>query len=524
LIFNLNNFLKLIFCFIVYYIILNSIIQNFYINVQLIDIPARLDLNSMGLAGLYWLWTNTYYLYSLLILPIIIYMLYTTYNINYVVTLLTLLYLLLLISEIMYNVNLINTNSLYIDNLLFYNLLLNNSINKIHPLLIYFSWLYLSIYILYHLNANILYSNLQATLVMSTTILISLFLGGWWAYQEGSWGGWWNWDASEMFGLLIMLILVKSLHNIKDINFIYLEYIRNIVLLSIIYYSFLQFNFSLISHNFGIRQGDVSDFRVFYLLYTAIILLVLSYNIKAFTSIYLLAPNGYIKPIIYILLISILLITILYVTTSELWSSLLWNLLSIDLQNSNKLLLSINLSLILGLVSIYISSVSYFALIILICSIYLVSSTTILILIVFIMLGSNNLASIHKYVLLLFLIILQYSTFSLVSWANIANNLVNLTAVLNLPLIESELSNSSIYSNLLYSNISSSLITNSTETKGFVLTSLNSTTIQSYTVNSDDIIVGSTTLDNFNTISVLMILLYFLLAYYFKTFLSIIKY
>ena len=31
-------------------------------------------------------------------------------------------------------------------------------------------------------------------------------MGGLWAYQEGSWGGWWDWDISEVFGLFIYLV------------------------------------------------------------------------------------------------------------------------------------------------------------------------------------------------------------------------------------------------------------------------------------------------------------------------------
>ena len=46
------------------------------------------------------------------------------------------------------------------------------------------------------------------------------------------------------------------------------------LLLLLLFYAFLQFNFSLISHNFGIRQGDLVDFRVFYLLVSVVITFV----------------------------------------------------------------------------------------------------------------------------------------------------------------------------------------------------------------------------------------------------------
>jgi cytochrome c biogenesis factor len=82
---------------------------------------------------------------------------------------------------------------------------------------------------------------------------LALFLGGWWAFQEGTWGGWWNWDASEMLGLLIGGFGVYLLH--LGITKLSLNYLRTWSLLSLFWfiltYIFIQLNFELVSHNFG---------------------------------------------------------------------------------------------------------------------------------------------------------------------------------------------------------------------------------------------------------------------------------
>jgi hypothetical protein len=215
---------------------------------------------------------------------------------------------------------------------------------------------------------------------------------------------------------------------------------------------------------------------------------------------------------------------IVYITTSELWSSLLWNLLNIDFQNSSKVLLSLNLCLVLSIVSIYVNSSSYPILPLSLCLFYLTNSIGALALLILITLNTSSLSNLHKYMLLLLLLTFQYSLFSVVSWSNISSSHINAAATLNLPLIESELCNTNSYSSLLYNNISSSLTTNSIETKNFVLFNSNCTTSQEYSISVDDIIASSVTIDSFNIISILTLATYFILTYHFKSYLTIIKY
>jgi cytochrome c biogenesis factor len=37
------------------------------------------------------------------------------------------------------------------------------------------------------------YNKIKLAIYFLSILLLGLILGGWWAYQEGSWGGWWNW-------------------------------------------------------------------------------------------------------------------------------------------------------------------------------------------------------------------------------------------------------------------------------------------------------------------------------------------
>jgi cytochrome c biogenesis factor len=92
-----------------------------------------------------------------------------------------------------------NYTSLYGEHI---NILLKNSVNKIHPLLLYSSSyiFFLSLPLIFfskrtkHLYLEVystifVFNQLKQVLVF---ILVALFLGSWWALQEGSWGGWWN--------------------------------------------------------------------------------------------------------------------------------------------------------------------------------------------------------------------------------------------------------------------------------------------------------------------------------------------
>jgi hypothetical protein len=85
--------------------------------------------------------------------------------------------------------------------------------------------------------------------------ITALLLGAWWAAQEGSWGGWWDWDSSETLGLLILLSAVSVFHyKIKLNNFINNSFSHLLFFFfTLVVYFFIQLNFDVVSHNFGTK-------------------------------------------------------------------------------------------------------------------------------------------------------------------------------------------------------------------------------------------------------------------------------
>lgn len=100
------------------------------------------------------------------------------------------------------------------------NPLLINSLNLIHPFLVNFFLIFnlinLIIIILNSSGFIFFYEKLlnatRCILIPSFFFLISLFLGGFWALQIGTWGGWWVWDLSETLLIFFYQPLLFSTH------------------------------------------------------------------------------------------------------------------------------------------------------------------------------------------------------------------------------------------------------------------------------------------------------------------------
>lgn len=79
--------------------------------------------------------------------------------------------------------------------LLNFNTLLSNKLNIIHPLCLYFGTSYVLIYFYINTTRNQLYYKHLSCLNLHTVcssyliLLFTIILGGWWAEQEGTWGG-----------------------------------------------------------------------------------------------------------------------------------------------------------------------------------------------------------------------------------------------------------------------------------------------------------------------------------------------
>lgn len=146
------------------------------------------------------------------------------------------------------------------------NLLLLNPLNKYHPFLLY-SALALSLHLT--LSYSRLLTNVGYSLpfgmgeggtkslrnLTSGFIVSALYAGSWWALQEGTWGGWWNWDPSEVLGLLILLPLIFCWHqrgrpvseSMNSYRFGLGAWCTGVA------YVLIQLNFEAVSHNFGIQ-------------------------------------------------------------------------------------------------------------------------------------------------------------------------------------------------------------------------------------------------------------------------------
>ena len=145
------------------------------------------------------------------------------------------------------------------------NALLSNSLNKYHPLILYFSSFLclLNFLLLYQVGTTPMRYNLNKWFLrfrhlnyLAFTINFSaLALGSWWALQEGTWGGWWNWDASEVLGLLVLLSTLWVIHSRWTLlNFIKGSELGFLILSGVLLsYYMLQLNFELTSHSFGSR-------------------------------------------------------------------------------------------------------------------------------------------------------------------------------------------------------------------------------------------------------------------------------
>ena len=221
-------------------------------------------------------WNNFYYIWTqFFILPSLLLLIYYLFNIttlkckNLIFIFKLSLWVLLLLWWVFDYYTLNNYCFFFKNTQYFFNNLLNNPLNKYHPILFFSSYIFIynsstysnffTNYRVFHINHH---QNLLTYLQTCTKtgfywilITFSLYLGSWWALQEGSWGGWWNWDASEVFGLLILTLLLTLFHLKNKSNFLILSAVVSYFfsLIILITYSLLQLSYTLVSHNFGLN-------------------------------------------------------------------------------------------------------------------------------------------------------------------------------------------------------------------------------------------------------------------------------
>jgi len=151
---------------------------------------------------------------------------------------------------------------------------LQNNLAVVHPLLIVLIYSYL----LALLGITKLKYMFKHIWVSVYVLFGTLFLGGWWAFQEFNWGGWWNWDGIEtpifivtifityivlhkflwnnntlinqwyynrylLYALVLIILLPRfgntnSIHSFISLNTNYLYYLSHLLNSSIQYISF----------------------------------------------------------------------------------------------------------------------------------------------------------------------------------------------------------------------------------------------------------------------------------------------
>lgn len=248
-----------------------------------------------------------------------------------------------------------------------FNNLLWNPLNKYHPFI--FFLVYISLYNNYqylifvqNFRINTAYSNysplvnykvlMKKNYLQWLFLFVSLNFGSWWAFQEGSWGGWWNWDASEVFGLIILSVFILMLHLphkslpsiLKFINFI------SWILLVTIVYITLQVSYDLVSHNFGLNLLSYSYVKVnfiffgFVTAYLYLKLYWLSYALGVVSTIALnISYNGKFKKFnqacwwyikyTYMYIFTAVIINVYVLPFNPILNTILWKIISFETLN-----------------------------------------------------------------------------------------------------------------------------------------------------------------------------------------------
>lgn len=253
-------------------LILFSILSTFFwvpgSSSVLVDLLPRLDVNDSYLHMYPLFWTNFWYL------PAFYFLMTTYFTKSYRTTLVLGVLYLIYVTELK-DFNILNyTYGSY--ELSQFNNLLTNNLNKYHPFLFFLSthFCFIIIYDVFTSNwqkrrfNSTFYLRLvsRTNMYLNPLSLIALTLGGVWAFQEASWGGFWNWDSSETFGLLFLASSLYLLHtSLKLATFTQL--VTNLILIwyaLITMYCFIQLNFDLISHNFGVKFLHLFSNSFFY--------------------------------------------------------------------------------------------------------------------------------------------------------------------------------------------------------------------------------------------------------------------
>jgi hypothetical protein len=252
-------------------------ILSFYLSFYELNLAFNnFNLNLNWFLNISFFWLDNWFLHVFLLLIFIL------YNTNKK-CLVLILYLAKLYYSDFYNIFISSYSTNYMFfNTNFFNVLLNNQLNKIHPpiyhsLFIFFiSYLFKNYYLF---NKNNVFKHIEINYFILKMIIFTISLGSWWAFQEGNWGGWWNWDPSEFLSLFIIFSILTLLHKKTVLSSFFYIYLRLlfILIINLLNFLILQLNFSITSHNFG-NSFFIFFNNYYFLLIVLILLIVLAFN------------------------------------------------------------------------------------------------------------------------------------------------------------------------------------------------------------------------------------------------------
>jgi cytochrome c biogenesis factor len=320
----------------------------------LIDFSYRHNANDQFFNFYSIFWTNTWY-FLIFFTLLIIFLVNTVQCVSayYTVFVLALLGCYILEIYSFYYTN--NCFKLFNNFLMINNFLLLNVLNKYHPFFFYTNLAFLlCVFGILVRNFNkpqyikndTIIKLYDYTFVLFSSISLSLILGSWWAVQEGSWGGWWNWDPSENFGLVLFLIAILFIHFLFNETYLFLikYFYINYIYLYLLIYCLLQINYNYTSHNFGLKffyffNNNWFLTEIFNVL-SAILLLTLINNFSNFYKLYLF---NQINVLIYFVhfkkkfnvVFLFVLFLILLISFKSLLTFFFWNILILNSFNIN---------------------------------------------------------------------------------------------------------------------------------------------------------------------------------------------
>ena len=334
------KFVTVIVIITFYSLVLNS---NNYFN--FIDLTTRVWLNEFFLNTYYFYWTSFWYLLAVIVLLklvfVVVYLRHSSFHVN-ILSLFLLFYSFTILEY--YGYNYVTLGTLKSEYQI--NSLLTNSINKYHPFIFYFTLIWLYVTNLYSLKTSrknlfsVTFGKLYVTQRLGffiPMIYATLGLGSWWALQEGSWGGWWNWDSSEVFGLIVMLFYVQLIHkplvrtSWKTLNTLTVSS----VLILFFVYALIQLNFDLVSHNFGTKVDQfISSDQFFYIFIIVIIAATSASVIRTKSSINSFGKVTKLRPLVVkVLLFASLTFAIISLSFAELVNNFYWLIFSSNFMN-----------------------------------------------------------------------------------------------------------------------------------------------------------------------------------------------